>query len=1069
MNSKSGPVGKVVPKEQPEAKPASSGVNPVVMEKQNRTSFDPNKQYSFEEENERDLAARRIQRNFRSYNARSYLRILIRSNYVKLVDRETGLYIYKNKMTGETSFRKPLCLGAFDLDLPHTPKAPEDYEVGYMEGMPEGWFLGVICKSFPRSGGRLADMNRKIDAEKEALMELIPHDFICRFRPENVTFIEDPRASELLDSIERLSRICTKKGFFVLYLCTHVMTVVKGEPKTNPKETAYFATKETVWGKPEEIASSSMSLTALCKQLQKLPCKRKTVILNYAHMQPPKKTVFASVRSVYPPSDVLSRLADNADCAVIASCVTGATMSETLSHMPSLASNKVTKKNNKKVSADGGPLAADDADAKAGKKNDDSDVGESSGAEDLSSPPTDLQQQRPESAGDDKSVHSDYTDQTKDGEEGDDEDGEGHHHRHHVHEDSAEEFFRMLDGKDHSHDGENSLANLLLNAYKSRRSTATAWSKAMEKLVEDWKVPPEAELKPSPKPPPLRADWSKDATTGTFNITLPTSSDIWANRIDTAIWRVKRALGPPSNFIREQFRSLKKRVMSGPCQTSQLGSKSQDPMLIFGSALADGLRGGAHRPNKRTVTAKMLFDHIEASMRASCKKLYEDALAAALVKATAEAKEANDNRKYPDKEPEILVDHKAVIRSVNPVDFNQNPLLFVPKNNAKAAKNPICIRCGPPAAPDKPFVVRTGTNEVLLEWYSPEFEGVKPWKYQIEMRNNSRVFNTWKPINYTPEIRLTRFLVRDLPSGVACRFRVSAFNNGGWSRDSKETGNVIPGEELTPLQTAGRWRKIGLGGPMAILDKMRLEPLNRLENTLGLRRLSAFAQKSNGFAKGSVQLKAAAAALTAIDTFEDDTQMISAALMLIGWTLFGGPGTDRVRILLDRNNFAGLVEGFMERFRMDSAIINAAAFARSSHSAIPQAPEFVPTRDEEDEKKEDSEDLGTDSEEEDEEVKKKKDEEAKKPKHNLNDARCAVGSYLYFNMARIPDHMRPPEKSEEEKKKDDEAEAEERAAAEAADAEREEEKEKARQKKARSKAFMEKALLDQEKKKNSRS
>lgn len=1066
----SGASGKPAPAPGQAAAKASSGLNPVVMEKQDRAAFDPNKQYSFEEENERDLAARRIQRNFRSYNARSYLRTLIRSNYVKLVDRETGLYIYKNKMTGETTFRKPLCLGAFDLDLPHTPKAPEDYEVGYMEGMPEGWFLGVICKSFPRSGGRLADMNRKIDAEKEALMELVPHDFICRFRPENVTFIEDPRASELLDSIERLSRVCTKKGFFVLYLCTHVLTVVKGEPKTNPKETAYFATKETVWGKPEEIASSSMSLTALCKQVQKLPCKRKTVILNYAHMQPPKKSVFASVRSVYPPSDVLSRLADTADCAVIASCVTGATMSETLSHMPSLASNKATKKNNKKASAEGSSLAADEADAKAGKKNDDSDVGESSGAEDSSSFPS--EQQRPDSAGDDKLVHSDYTDQTKDGEEGDDEDGEGHRHRHHVHEDSAEEFFRMLDGKDHSHDGENSLSNLLLSAYKSRRSSATAWSKAMEKLVADWKVPPEEELKPSPKPPPLRADWSKDAATGAFNIKLPTSLERWNNRIDTAIWRVKRALGPPTNFIREQIRSLKKRVMSGPCQTSQLGSTSQEPMLIFGSALTDGLRGGAHRPTKRTVTAQMLFHHIEESMRASCKKLYEDALAAALLKAEAETKEANDNRKYPDKEPEILVDRDAVARSVNPADFNQNPLLFVPRNNAKAAKNPICIRCGPPAAPDKPFVVRTGTNEVLLEWYFPEFEGVKPRMYQIEMRNNSRVFNSWKPINYTPEIRLTRFLVRDLPSGVACRFRVSAFNNGGWSRDSKETGNVIPGEELTPLQTAGRWRKIGLGGPMAILDKMRLGPLDRLENILGLKRLSAFAQKGNGFAKGSVQLKAAAAALTALDTFEDDVQIISAALSLIGWTLFGGPGADRVRVLLDRNNFAGLAEGYMERFRMDSAIINAAAFARSSYSAIPCTPEFVPTPDEDDEKKEESEDLGTDSEEENEEVKKKKKkkaEEAKKPKHNLNDARCAVGSYLYFNMARIPDHMRPPpKKSEEEKHDESKAEAEALAVDEAAEAAREEDKEKARQKKARSKAFMDKALSDQEKKKNSR-
>lgn len=151
-----------------------------------RRDFDAD--FSFDEENQRDDAIRKLQRCYRRYRALSMMRLRVRNNYVKLYDRENDMYIYKNKITGNTSFNKPLCLGSGDLDSPKSLRAPEDYDVGYLEGMPDGWFLGIFSSTFPRSGGRLKDMGKRSKAERDTLAELMPHDFICRLGVPPSTF-----------------------------------------------------------------------------------------------------------------------------------------------------------------------------------------------------------------------------------------------------------------------------------------------------------------------------------------------------------------------------------------------------------------------------------------------------------------------------------------------------------------------------------------------------------------------------------------------------------------------------------------------------------------------------------------------------------------------------------------------------------------------------------------------------------------------------------------------------------------------------------------------------------------
>ena len=55
------------------------------------------------------------------------------------------------------------------------------------------------------------------------------------------------------------------------------------------------------------------------------------------------------------------------------------------------------------------------------------------------------------------------------------------------------------------------------------------------------------------------------------------------------------------------------------------------------------------------------------------------------------------------------------------------------------------------------------------------------------------------------------FLVRNLPSGIPCQFKVCGYNNGGWGELSSESNLVIPGEDLAPTPDAQRWLRIREG------------------------------------------------------------------------------------------------------------------------------------------------------------------------------------------------------------------------------------------------------------------
>ena len=254
---------------------------------------------------------------------------------------------------------------------------------------------------------------------------------------------------------------------------------------------------------------------------------------------------------------------------------------------------------------------------------------------------------------------------------------------------------------------------------------------------------------------------------------------------------------PVSNFFKKHYRKAMRRILSAPCQHAL--SLPEEEYSVFNTVLFDALRGGAHKEHKKTVTVKSVYEYLVEHMpkvfeayKLKEMKEREERIAERM----ASAEEKGLDYLEAEEDSEELLQHK--------LGLHQAAAFYVPKKNLRAQRNPICLRCGPPAAPDKPYVIRKGTNEVSLEWYNPDFDGVPPHKYDIEVRSKTRVYKTWRKVKTPASVTKTSYTVRELPSGVACQFRIRAFNNGGWSKYSQPTAMVTWGTfNSTQLSAVG--------------------------------------------------------------------------------------------------------------------------------------------------------------------------------------------------------------------------------------------------------------------------
>jgi len=905
--------------------------------------------FDAEQEDREDTAVRAIQRRARMFIAKLKLIKLTRSQYIKKYDRINDIYYYKNKTSGAILSDKPICLGMSDLPDPRDFQAPEGYDA-QDDDSPVGFALVVVNDEFPSSGGRLAKLSPVCIEEYNELEDLFTHEFICKYQTENTYFLRNCTCQELQDTFERLKRNAKKKNFFILYLCTHVLTVIGGDIK-QPAETAYFAMRESVFTKPENITKTCVSLTQLTAMINKLPCKRKTILVNYAHVPLPPPTFFAPVKSIYPPANFLSRLCEMTDSAVIASCATGFSMSDALrhgDHRLKVGHQEIATENDKK---DGKRSKSEE-----NKEESPEALNPGAGADDKKdaegNPIPNLAGNEPgEKKEGEKHKHSN---KASDNEKHDQEKGKVEEEEHDSDEEDDrnfenEDFMTALGGgfNHHAH-----LHDAVANKKIALPSNPTQI--LVESYLSYWAVPEDPPIHVTDRPPRPLAVWRRDEETNNeFEVTLPTDKEINSHSMSLVMWRLRRALRPPVNFIKKKYRMYLRRHLHAPMQKNLI--LPNDRFSVFGDAICRALRGGSHRATKKQVTVKMMYDFIRdyvpkkiADYKKDANKKFDMQLSETLKVMALGDPEAQGWMSDADFET-MKADFKQKKDSINAISFAQSPVLFIPANNPKSGKNPICFRCGPPAAPEKPYIVRTGVNDIALEWYDQPFDGNSAYKYSVEMRSKTRVFYQWQVAPSPGDINTTSFIVRDLPSGVAVQFRVRGFNNGGWSQYSEPTQPVTPGDWLAPMPTSGRWRRVVQGGSMAIIDVLLSRPMNRGEHIIGLRKLLANATEECGFKKQNIQVKVANAAVHGLLTFPLDPEIARIAFVLLGWCMKdSSPGFKKVRMYLRKMEVDRICTEYMlnGRFRLDTAIMTGIEFLRTMMplqgqiGAIPMPPEI---------------------------------------------------------------------------------------------------------------------------------
>ena len=99
---------------------------------------------------------------------------------------------------------------------------------------------------------------------------------------------------------------------------------------------------------------------------------------------------------------------------------------------------------------------------------------------------------------------------------------------------------------------------------------------------------------------------------------------------------------------------------------------------VFGKALVNSLRGTCCKPESEFVSAIDIFRFVHNHVTSTIERY--------------NARNIAEYKPEPDTEP------------TPPAPFIQSPVMFVPENCPQFIYNPICYRCGPPAAPDKPYV-----------------------------------------------------------------------------------------------------------------------------------------------------------------------------------------------------------------------------------------------------------------------------------------------------------------------------------------------------------------------------
>jgi hypothetical protein len=134
-------------------------------------------------------------------------------------------------------------------------------------------------------------------------------------------------------------------------------------------------------------------------------------------------------------------------------------------------------------------------------------------------------------------------------------------------------------------------------------------SELFSDYIKEWGIILKSDLEPSDYPviPPM--SWSRSEINPDkpeFKFKLPTDGDFFKHQIAVTKWRIRRTLGPTSNFFRLLHRKREEGKRTAPVQVGL----NNDQGTLFGMALIASLKGEASLSLNPIINTEMLFNSI---------------------------------------------------------------------------------------------------------------------------------------------------------------------------------------------------------------------------------------------------------------------------------------------------------------------------------------------------------------------------------------------------------------------------------------------------------------------------
>lgn len=293
------------------------------------------------EERARRKAAHAIQCAYRCYLARLEAQDRFRSQYRKVIDPETHELLFQNKKDNGCTHHLPhFFYNTGGFPTPPELNASANYSPG-TENTGRGYALLITNTQYAL--GEWTPVPIELETDHDHLYNVLTHEYIGRLRPENVISLKNPTCTEVVDAFKQARKLCRNNGFLFIYIASHIVTVINKEKKEFKDEDAYFAFRDTTWGKAMEIIESSIALKNFATMINSIKCKTKTMCINYA-LTPYVPSVAYSAKTMYPPANFHRRLVDLCNCPVIGSCAIGENITEYMKYHPGIQWEEEEKK-----------------------------------------------------------------------------------------------------------------------------------------------------------------------------------------------------------------------------------------------------------------------------------------------------------------------------------------------------------------------------------------------------------------------------------------------------------------------------------------------------------------------------------------------------------------------------------------------------------------------------------------------------------------------------------------------------------------------------------------------------